>query len=188
MTMTETKSSRRIADFFKSEYARMISFVRGRIADAADRDVEDVVQDVMLRVFDAADMTAPVEDLSAYVYRALRNRIIDLLRRRRDEISLDAEGGPDSRGSLVEVLADARYDTAAEFEHGELLASVAEIIDSLDEAEKEIIVLTEFEGRTFASLAEEKGVPVGTLLSRKSRALKKVRRELFEEYGIMPEE
>jgi RNA polymerase sigma factor (sigma-70 family) len=186
--MSETKSPHRIAEFFKSEYARMVSFVRGRIADAADRDVEDVVQDVMLHVFDAADVASPVEDLSAYVYRALRNRIIDLLRARRNEISLDAENGEEGQGSLSGMLADARYDTAATFEHSELLDSVFAIIDSLDDAEKEVIVLTEFEGRSFASLAEEKGVPVGTLLSRKSRALKKVRRELFEEYGIMMEE
>ncbi|TAL29749.1 MAG: sigma-70 family RNA polymerase sigma factor [Spirochaetes bacterium] len=180
--MNNMKSHPGIAEFFKSEYAAMVAFVRRRIDDAADRDVEDVVQDVMMHIFDAADVTRPIENLSAYVYRSLRNRVIDLLRGRRNDVSLDASGGGEGSVSLADVLYDARYDTAAEFERHEVLDRVFEIIDDLGEDEKALIILTEFGGRSFRDLAEEWGEPVGTLLSRKSRALAKIRKRLFDEY------
>ncbi len=44
----------------------------------------------MLRLLDAPDPARHIEDLAAYVYRALRNRVIDVLRGRRSERSLDA--------------------------------------------------------------------------------------------------
>ena len=63
----------------------MLAYVRGLVRDAADRDGEDVVQDVMLRLLEAPDPSRPIEDLAAYVYRALRNRVIDVIRGRRPE-------------------------------------------------------------------------------------------------------
>ena len=53
-------------------------------------------------------------------------------------------------------------------------------LDLLKRKEREIIILTEFENKSFAECAELYQEPVGTLLSRKSRALKKVREILVE--------
>jgi len=176
--MKDEKSSLRIAEFFKAEYARMVGFVGGLIDDAADRDVEDVVQDVMLNIFDTADVTRPVENLSAYIYRALRNRVIDLLRKRRPEVSLDAMISGDDAPSMAGILHDVRYNTASDFEKSELRREIFNAVDSLDIEEKMIIVMTEFEGRTFREISEETDIPLGTLLSRKSRALKKIKNGL----------
>ncbi len=176
--MNDEKSSLRIAEFFKAEYVRMTRFVRSLIEDAADRDVEDVVQDVMLNIFNSADITRPIENLSAYIYRSLRNRVIDLLRKPQQEVSLDAMIYGDEALSLVDILRDIRYDTASDFEKEELRQEVFHAIDSLEEEERKIIVLTEFEGRPFREISEETGIPLGTLLSKKSRAIKKIKKEL----------
>lgn len=61
----------------------MVGYVRHIIDDASDRDSEDIVQDVMAGIFEAADITRPVENLSAYIYRSLRNRVIDIIRDRK---------------------------------------------------------------------------------------------------------
>ena len=61
----------------------MIAYVRRLIDDAAERDSEDIVQDVFLNIFDRADITMPIENAAAYVYQALRNKVIDYLRKRR---------------------------------------------------------------------------------------------------------
>jgi RNA polymerase sigma factor (sigma-70 family) len=176
--MNDEKSSLRIAEFFKAEYAKMIRFVGSLIEDAADRDVEDVVQDVMLSIFNTADITRPIENLSAYIYRSLRNRVIDLLRKPQSEVSLDAMIYGDEGLSLTGVLDDIRYDIASDFEKKELRQEVFQAIDSLEEEERRIIFLTEFEGRQFREISEETGIPLGTLLSKKSRAIKKIKKEL----------
>lgn len=156
----------RINEFFRTEYSRLVRFVRRLIDDAADRDAEDIVQDVMLGLFDKADVTAPIENLSAYIYSALRNRVTDMFRRKRDVASLAA------------LVHESAEDAAHVLEKKELRESVVKAIENLSDDQKAVIIATEFEDRSFGELSEEWEIPIGTLLARKSRALKKIKREL----------
>ena len=79
--MSAETQKKRIASFIAVEWTRLVGYVRAWIADSADRDAEDVVQDVIENLFEKADVTAPIADLSAYLYRSLRNRVIDLYRK-----------------------------------------------------------------------------------------------------------
>ena len=175
--MDEEKRNGRIAEFFKTERQRLVEYVRRLIDDAADRDGEDIVQDVMVNLFNMADVTVPLENLTAYVYRSLRNRVIDIFKKRRiDTVSLEGTGF--DAPSLEEILFDGRFDTALNAERNELTEELYRAIDALNEEERAVIVLTEFEGRSFKELSTEWEVPVGTLLSRKSRAMNKIRERL----------
>ena len=156
----------RVADFFRTERRKLVSYVRSRIDDAADRDAEDIVQDVMVNLFDKADISIPIENLAAYVYQSLRNRIIDLFRKRKEVYSLE------------NAVKDSGHDPGEIFENKELQGMVFEALESLDADERDLLMATEFDGRSFRELSEEWGVPLGTLLARKSRALKKMRKKL----------
>jgi RNA polymerase sigma factor (sigma-70 family) len=156
----------KLTELFKTEYGRMVRFVRSQIDDAAERDAEDVVQDVMLNLFERADFIAPVENLTGYVYQSLRNRIIDLLRKRR------------KTDSLPDVIRDVHHDTLGEVERTEILERIFQALEFLDDKSRALIVATELEGFTFQELSEKWNVPLGTLLARKSRAMKKLREKL----------
>jgi RNA polymerase sigma factor (sigma-70 family) len=180
--MSKGYQRERIADFFRSEHQRLVNYVRRWIDDTADQDGEDIVQDVALNIFNRADVTIPIEYLSAYVYRALRNRIIDFLRRRKiPVISLDGEDVDDTKSSLSDLIFDLRCDAERELEIKQLYERIYQAINSLGDQQKAIVIETEFEERTFQELAYEWNVPVGTLLARKSRALKKIRKALEKE-------
>jgi RNA polymerase sigma factor (sigma-70 family) len=155
-----------IQDFFRTEYSRWVRFVRRKIDDAADRDAEDIVQDVMLGIFDKADFTVPIENLSAYIYRALRNRVTDMFRLKRD------------LASLAELVQESNQGAADALEQKELRESVVKAIDNLSDEQRAIVIATEFEDRSFRELSEEWEIPIGTLLARKSRALQKIKSEL----------
>ncbi len=156
----------RIQEFFRTEYSRWVRFVRQMIDDAADRDAEDIVQDVMLGLFDKADITVPIENLSAYIYRALRNRVTDMFRRKRDV------------AALAELVHEPNEGAADALEKKELRASVIKAIDNLSDEQRAVVIATEFEDRSFRELSEEWKIPIGTLLARKSRALQKIKSEL----------
>jgi len=156
----------RLADFLWREREALVSYVRRRIDDAADQDAEDIVQDVIVHLFDRADPTVPIQNLAAYIYRALRNGIIDRFRRRRETVA------------LADAAAASTEDPLWMAEKGEMLERIFEAMDELGAEEKAIILATEFEGRPFKDLAVEWGVPIGTLLARKSRALDKIRKRL----------
>jgi RNA polymerase sigma factor (sigma-70 family) len=155
-----------LADFIGDRREALVGYVRRRLDDAAGQDAEDIVQDVILGLFDRADPTVPIQNLTAFVYRALRNRIIDRFRKKRETAPLRED---------VLVSGD---DPLLEFERREDLEAVFEIVDGLGAEEKAVILATEIEGRTFKELSAAWGVPIGTLLARKSRALEKVRKRL----------
>lgn len=156
----------KIIEFFRTEYKKWVGYVRRLIDDTAERDAEDIVQDVILHIFDRADIGAPIENLSAYIYQSLRNRVVDLLRKRKDILSLS------------DVILASSTDTAYEFEKKELQEKIYQAIDYLNDEERAVVIATEFDSRSFRELSDAWGVPIGTLLARKSRALKKIRQEL----------
>ena len=158
----------KIVEFFKTEYKKWIGYVRKLIDDTAERDAEDVVQDVILHIFDRADIGAPIENLSAYIYQSLRNRVVDLLRKRKDILSLS------------EAILASSMDTVDEFEKRELQEKIFQAMDYLNDEERAVVIATEFDGGSFRELSDAWGVPIGTLLARKSRALKKIRQKLTE--------
>lgn len=180
MAMGAAPGKDRTVEFLTSEREKLVRFVRRLIDDTAERDGEDIVQDVILNIFDTADVTGPIEDLSAYVYQSLRNRVVDYFRKRREMISLDAKDFQDTELSLSEILHDSRYDTTNELFRNEIRRRIHDAIESLSMQQKAVVIETEFRGRTFRELSEEWGIPMGTLLARKSRALKKIQEALAD--------
>ena len=181
MIMAAEKGQSRLVNFFRDEYDRLVGYTRRLIDDTAERDGEDIVQEVMTNVFNVADVTIPIENLAAYLYQSLRNRVLDYLRKRRPEMmSLDEELFDGSDLSLTDLIPDPAGDALDLFEKQEMLHHLFSAIELLGEDEKAIIFETEFEGRSFKELSTEWDTPLGTLLARKSRALEKVRLMLFD--------
>jgi RNA polymerase sigma factor (sigma-70 family) len=184
MIMKAEKARSKLVGFIHSEYARFVGYVRKMIDDTADRDGEDIVQEVIGNIFNLADVNAPIENLSAYCYQALRNRVVDYLRKRKmgtvslEEVVLEA---CDLR--LTDLLYDPRDNPMVELEKKEMLHFLFEAIEALNEDQRAVLIETEFEGRTYEALAREWGVPVGTLLARKSRALVRLRK-IFVDFNL----
>lgn len=180
--MEAEKERSKLSEFLRGEYGRFVGYVRKRIDDTAARDGEDIVQEVIANALNLADFNAPIENLSAYLYRFLRNRVVDYLRKRKmgtvslEEVVLE---GSDLR--LADLLYDQRDDPIAELEKAETLHFLFEAIETLNEDQRAVLIETEFEGRTFKELAKEWGVPVGTLLARKSRALARIKK-IFQDF------
>lgn len=166
-----------LAEFFHCNYNRLVNYVRGMIDDSAHRSSEDIVQDVMLSILDRPDVVAPISDLSAYVFRALRNRIIDFHRKPGNEtVSLDNEN--ENGLSLFDVLPDTKYDPEDSYHKRAQRQLIFELIRELPSAQIEVIVETEFNERTFKELSRLRDVPVGTLLARKHRGIRAIREKL----------
>ncbi len=119
-------------------------------------EAEDILQDVFMR-FVQTDALNPVTQVAAWLFRAARNRIIDHSRKRREERMPQMRGQDDESGFVSEITA--------------LLA---------DEESS-----PEMEGFTFRELAEDTGIPVATLLSRKHYAVKHLRNRLAEVYEAL---
>jgi RNA polymerase sigma factor (sigma-70 family) len=167
-----------VAEFFREEHGRLVGFVRGWLDDIAAEEAEDIIQDVALNLFDRADIMAPIRDLSAYVYRSLKNRIVDYFRRKKSSVSLDRPRSDEREPALADLLSDNAVSPQSDLERKEIYKLLYQALDALPPEDRAIVLATEIEGATFRDLAEEWDAPLGTLLARKARALKKIRRTL----------
>lgn len=167
-----------LAEFFAREGRKLAAFVRHRLDDVADMEAEDLVQDVFATLLEKADPLHEIGNLSGYVYRSLRNRIIDRIRARKPTTSLEARR--DEGLSLAEILPHPDGSPLDHLVELQREAAFSRAFDALSDSEKRLIQANEFEGRTFQELSREWEVPLGTLLARKSRAIKRLSSVLAE--------
>lgn len=155
-------------------YARRI--YAAAVSRLGDRDAaEEVAQSVMVTVFEHISSGRYVErgQFESWLFRIAMNRVRDAARRRTRD-----------RGRTLRLAreSDTTPDNGAA---GDDLGRVREAIAGLPEADREIISLRHHGGLSFASIAELVGEPLGTVLARHHRALKKLRETLVAR-GSMP--
>ena len=164
--------------FIKSERQRLIRYVRSLLTDAAEMDAEDVVHDVLINILERADLPAP-DSIAAYVYRSLKNRVIDSVRTRKPTLSLDAESD-EGGGRLIDLLQDRKPNALDVLQTQQGKEELFEALETLSEMEREVIISHEFERVPFKELSKIWNVPQNTLLSHKSRAMKKLRNQFLD--------
>src|ERR1700687_2874591 len=77
------EQDQRIAEAISREQPRLRNFIRKRVADRDD--AEEILQEVFYELIEAYRMMKPVEQVTAWLFRVARNRIIDLFRRKSRE-------------------------------------------------------------------------------------------------------
>lgn len=167
----------RFTDTVARERARLRSFIRGQVRDAAD--AEDILQDVLLEFYLAADA---IEQAGAWLFRVARNRIIDRARKKKDEplpLAEDDDGG----GWLAQTLPDPAAGPDAAYARAVLLGSIQAALQALPPEQRDVFVAHEIDGLSFAAMAAQWRVPQNTLLARKRYAVLALRARLRAEYG-----
>lgn len=160
------EQDRQISEVVTREQSRLRDFIRRRIPDAAD--VDDVLQDVFSRLVEANRLLMPIEHVTGWLFTVARNRITDLFRTTRDEEEIE----------LDELLASDETEPDALFTQRVLVDELEAAIAELPPDQRAVFVAHELEGRSFKSIAEETGVGINTLLSRKRYAVLRLRERL----------
>jgi len=109
-----------------------------------------------------------------------RNRITDLLRKKKPELFSDAAGVDDDgeRLNFEDLLPSPEAGPDALYARGVLLDELEFALDELPEEQREVFIAHEIDGKTFKEIAAETGAGVNTLLSRKHYAVLHLRERL----------
>ena len=160
----ESENKQKLKDFFASEYRSLVFFVKSRINDSTNRNAEDIIQDVALKLFTGADRYAPINNVAGFVYRSMKNKIIDIMRNNKKIESVDQDH---EFVDLGEMLSQNANNYTSE----KMIEVLKNCIEDLKPEYKEIILAVDFEGFTYKEIAKETGSPIGTLMSRRHRAI-----------------
>ncbi|WP_186307821.1 RNA polymerase sigma factor [Paraburkholderia sp. BCC1884] len=175
-TMTERDSD--ITATVVRERTRLINFIRRRIRDP--NDAEDILQDVFHEFVQAYRLPAPIEQASAWLYRAARNRIIDRFRKKKEEPLTDLSANEDDSDEYRLDLALPASDAGPEalYARTVLLKTLQDALDELPPNQRDVFIAHELEGRSFKDMAAESGVTLNTLLARKRYSVLHLRARL----------
>jgi RNA polymerase sigma factor (sigma-70 family) len=170
----EQNTKNAIRAFFTTEYQHLINFVRGYYNERLyGVEAEDIIQDVALNIYTKASVNAPIENLAAYIFQSLRNRIIDIQRKKKNDTSIDGFGD-ESKIKILLDMDEEIYDEEEDYENEFFQQKLYKAIEQLKPEEQAVIIETEFNGHTFKQLSKKWEIPMGTLLARKHRALGKL--------------
>ncbi|MGB1040956.1 MAG: RNA polymerase sigma factor [Flavobacteriales bacterium] len=170
---TDSENNKKLQDFFGKEYQSLKTYVNSRIKDSVSRDAEDIIQDVALKLFSSADRYAPINNVAGFVYRSIRNKIIDIMRSRKKTESIENESELRLQGMLEEIYGPADNNYSEEIKE-----SLKQSINELKPAYKQILIAVDFEGYTYKEISNETGIPIGTLMSQRHRAISQLYKKL----------
>ncbi len=177
-----TERDRQIAKVVAEERSRLRNFIRRRLPDPSD--AEDIVQEVFYELVEANRLLMPIEHVTGWLFRVARNRITDLLRKKKPETfsggAVEDEDGEVLR--IEDLLPSPDAGPEALYVRNVLHEELELALDELPEEQREVFVAHELEGRSFKEMAAETGVSVNTLLSRKRYAVLHLRERLQSIY------
>jgi len=166
-----------ISQVVNQERARLLNFIRRRVPDP--RDAEDILQDVFSELVEANRLLMPIDHITGWLFRAARNRIIDLFRKKRPVNFSDATiEGDDELLQFEDLLPSPDAGPEALYARNVLLAAFELAVDELPPEQREVFVAHEIEGLSFKEIAARTGVSINTLLSRKRYAVLHLRERL----------
>lgn len=163
------------------ERTKLGNFIRRRVHDQGD--AEDILQDVFHEFVQAYRLPAPIEQVSAWLFRVARNRIIDRFRKRREQPLVEmADDTDDVEYRLDLALPATDAGPEALYARSVLLEALQEALNELPADQRDVFVAHELEGQSFKELAAGSGVGVNTLLARKRYAVLHLRVRLQAVY------
>ena len=142
-----------------------------RYASALLRDhqeVDDLVHDCLVRALDQHHTWRQDSNLRAWLFAILHNLFISRMRQRKTR-------GPMER---LDALPEGAAGAQARQDHHMESRDLMRALDELPIEQRTVLLLVALEDLSYADVARVTGVPVGTVMSRLSRAREKLRQAM----------
>lgn len=159
----DNKDRAAFAELFDHFAPRVKGFLMKSGADSTL--AEECTQDVMAALWHKSHQFDPSRaSVATWIFTIARNRKIDLLRKQRRPEPEDLTWGPEAEPDQADIL-NLQQET-------EMLGQA---LQSLPEAQRELIEKAYFGDLTHSEIAAETGLPLGTIKSRIRLALERLR-------------
>jgi RNA polymerase sigma-70 factor, ECF subfamily len=135
---------------------------------------EELVQEVFLRVWRSSRTFDPSRgSFSTWLYRVTRNIAMDLYRKRSCRVHPVPDGD-----SHISTTRDSSPGPQEIVDDSWLSWRISRALEELDVTHREVIELAYFQGLSQREISRQTGVPLGTVKTRTSSALKRLRKGL----------
>lgn len=158
---------------FERHHARIYRMVYSMVGSSDDS--HDIVQQTFIRAFSSLGGFKQQSSFYTWLYRIALNVTTDY--RRRQSRKLEREFAGDSTGSreiMERIPAPSGQAPDEQAYRKELASAVRAAIDTLSKDHREILILREINGLSYAEITEITGLEAGTVMSRLHYGRKKL--------------
>jgi RNA polymerase sigma factor (sigma-70 family) len=170
---------------FLKEKDKLLGFIRSRVSSV--EEAEDILQDVFYQFIAGFDAIESIDRTTSWLYSVARNKIIDRYRRdaarpQRTDFEILSGKDDDTPLTLQEILPDLGSGPESALLREAIWDEISDALAELPPDQREIFIQNEIEEKGFREIAEETGVSINTLLSRKRYAILALRKRLQKFY------
>ena len=158
--------------FVEPEIPILLRVARSLTGNSAD--AEDLVQETLIKSFGALDNFDGANP-RAWLFTILRNAAHNAWRKKKPDYVDDWNLLPDFKPAFNAESPRSAEDDALS---GVVDPVLMKAVNALAKEFRSVLILVDVEGFSYAECAEILGVPIGTVMSRRSRAVAKVRKSL----------
>ncbi|MBS5843317.1 MAG: RNA polymerase sigma factor [Clostridiales bacterium] len=148
-----------LAGLYESTHTAVYGFALSLCKNVPD--AEDVLQDVFVQIWNAAEQYTPAGKPMAWIFTITRNLALLCLRQKNKMIPFSAEDLQEHLEEISQVTSDDRIVLEA-------------LLKSLQDTERQILVLHALSGMKHREIASLLQIPLPTVLSKYHRAVKKL--------------
>jgi len=166
-------------DGFSKEFATLIEPHHQRLFRLAFRlcgsraDAEDLLQDVLIKLYQRRQELSSIKDLKPWLGRVLYNQFVDNGRRnQRRQLILVGNANPDTDSAAT---ADPQTEPVTATTSAETASRLQRALARVSEDHRILLLMHDAEGYTLPEIESLTGTPIGTLKSRLSRARARLR-------------
>ncbi len=172
------KKSLENPDYFRYVIERynekLARYIRRR-SHATSHDVDDILQDVFIKIYRNLNDYDEKLTFSSWVYRITHNHIIDWYRKEKKHDVLELDG---EENGLVNFIAST--DSAEAGSHlEELSLEINQALSGLDDSYREVVMLRFFEDKSYDEISDIMQIPVSLVGARLSRAKTMIKKKLL---------
>lgn len=148
-------------------------------------DAEDLVQETFLRAFRSWDHYTPGTQAKSWLFTICRNAFLRQRQQDSRRTQVMQEASPNEVPLFMPAYQD---DPEGSFFDGIVDETILQHIDQIPEEFREVVLLSDLEGMSYAEIASVLDVPLGTVKSRLFRGRRLLQKVLYDyarEAGIV---
>jgi len=139
-----------------------------------EHDASDITQDVFIRIYKNIQNFHEKSSLSTWVYQIAVNTSIDHLRKKKRQNEISLTQNDENEDSQWDI-PDSGYEPEQNYERTELCETIRQCIQKLPDDQKQVIILRDINGFSYAEISKILSLEEGTIKSRIFRARNKLK-------------
>ena len=180
-SMNAKSREMKITDTIDKYGKKLLSFIKDKVRQL--EDAEDILQEVWFQ-FSKLSNIDELESISAWLYSVSRNKITDQYRKKKSDNIEDFTFGETDDDYFINdiLLADDRINPELLLSKEMFWDELFNALEEMPEKQKQVYILNELEDKTLQEIADIQGENIKTIISRKSYAIKHLRKKLSPVY------